>query len=52
MDVTSLQEKRPHEKPFSALQRLSPQATVRTTPPMTGGAQFGLLQYVGHVRPE
>jgi hypothetical protein len=41
MAVASLQEKRPHEKPFSALQRLSPGATVRTKPPMTGGAQFG-----------
>jgi hypothetical protein len=28
------------------------QATVRTTPSMSGGSQFGLLQYVGHVRPE
>ena len=27
-------------------------ATVRTEPSMTGGAQFGLLQYVGHIRPE
>jgi hypothetical protein len=27
-------------------------ATVRTLPSMTGGSEFGLLQYVGHVRPE
>jgi hypothetical protein len=45
-------KKRPIKKTFSALQRLSPRATVRTKPLMTGGAQFGLLQYVGHVRPE
>jgi hypothetical protein len=49
---TGVYEKRPIEKTFSALQRLSPRVTVRTKPPMTGGAQFGLLQYVGHVRPD
>jgi hypothetical protein len=27
-------------------------ATVRTMPSMTGGSEFGLLQYVGHARPE
>ena len=37
---------------FSAIQRRSPWATVHTVPAMTGGAHFGLLQYVGHVRPE
>jgi len=25
---------------------------VRTMPSMTGGSEFGLLQYVGPVRPE
>jgi hypothetical protein len=52
MAVTSLQEKRPIEKPFSALQRRAAQAIVRNTPSMPGGSEFGLLQYVGHVRPE
>jgi hypothetical protein len=52
MVVTGLQQKRPIKKTFSALQRRLPQATVRTMPSMPDGAHFGLLQYVGHVRPD
>ena len=38
--------------PFSHFQQRSPWATVRTEPSMAGGAHFGLLQCVGHIRPE
>jgi hypothetical protein len=38
--------------PFSHFQQRSPWATVRTAPSMAGGAHFGLLQCVGHIRPE
>jgi hypothetical protein len=31
---------------------LSPPAIVRAMPSIKDGTQFGLLQYVGHVRPE
>jgi hypothetical protein len=37
---------------FSGGQRRPPRATVRPMPSMTGGARFGLSQYVGHARPE
>jgi len=37
---------------FSDGQRQSPWATVHPMPSMTGGARFGLSQYVGPVRPE
>jgi hypothetical protein len=52
MAVAGLQEKRPVKKTFSALQRRFLQAIVSTMPSITGDSQFGLLQYVGHVRPK
>jgi hypothetical protein len=30
----------------------APWATVHAKPSLSGGAQFGLLQHVGHVRPQ
>jgi hypothetical protein len=52
MAITGHQGKTSDQENVFGFTACSPPAIVRFTPSMKGGSGFGLLQYVGHARPE